>query len=123
MNKFMAIVAALAMPAFFSSAQSARAEDMKGMNTMMEPATTPADKAFAASMKTMMSGMNVKPTGEPDKDFVLMMMPHHQGAIDMAKVELQYGKDPTLRKLATDIVAAQEQEIALMKDWLASHSK
>jgi uncharacterized protein (DUF305 family) len=74
-------------------------------------------------MKTMMSGMNVKPTGEPDKDFVLMMMPHHQGAIDMAKVELQYGKDPTLRKLATDIVAAQEQEIALMKSWLASHSK
>jgi uncharacterized protein (DUF305 family) len=74
-------------------------------------------------MNQMMKNMHVEPTGEPDKDFVLMMMPHHQGAIDMAKVELQYGKDPELRKRATDIVAAQEREIALMKGWLASHSK
>jgi uncharacterized protein (DUF305 family) len=65
--------------------------------------------------------MNVKPTGEPDKDFVVMMTPHHQGAIDMAKVELQYGKDPELLKLATDIVAAQEKEIAEMEEWLARH--
>jgi uncharacterized protein (DUF305 family) len=67
--------------------------------------------------------MNVKPTGNPDKDFVLMMMPHHQGAIDMAKVELQYGTDPELRQLATDIVTAQEKEIAQMKDWLAKNGK
>jgi uncharacterized protein (DUF305 family) len=74
-------------------------------------------------MKTMMSSMNVKPTGNPDKDFVLMMMPHHQGAIDMAKVELQYGTDTELRSLATDIVSAQEKEIAQMKDWLAKQNK
>ena len=123
MNKSVLIAAALVMPAFFSSAQSARAEDMKGMNMMTKPAATPADKAFAASMKTMMNGMNVKPTGKPDKDFVLMMMPHHQGAIDMAKVELQYGTDPELRQLATDIVAAQEKEIAQMKAWLEKNGK
>lgn len=125
MNKSTLIAAALLMPAFFVSAQSAGAEDMnnmKGMNTIMKPAT-PADKAFAASMKTMMNGMNVKPTGEPDKDFVLMMIPHHQGAIDMAKVELQYGHDPELRQLATDIVAAQEKEIAQMKAWLEKNGK
>ena len=122
MNKSL-LIAALVMPAFFSSAQSARAEDMKGMNMMTKPAATPADKAFAASMKTMMNGMNVKPTGKPDKDFVLMMMPHHQGAIDMAKVELQYGTDPELRQLATDIVAAQEKEIAQMKAWLEKNAK
>ena len=123
MNKSMAIVAALVMPALLSSAQSALAEDTKGMNMMMKPATTPADKAFAASMKTMMNSMNVKPTGKADKDFVLMMIPHHQGAIDMARVELQYGSDPELRQLASDIVAAQDKEIAQMKAWLEKNGE
>ena len=124
MNKSTLIAAALLMPAFFLSAQSVGAEDMNNMKGMdLKPATTPADKAFAASMKTMMNGMNVKPTGEPDKDFVLMMIPHHQGAIDMAKVELQYGTDLELRRLASDIVAAQEKEIAQMKAWLAKNGK
>ena len=123
MNKSMLLAAALVMPALLSSAHSARAEDMKGMNMMTKPAATPADKAFAASMKTMMNNMHVKPTGKPDKDFVLMMIPHHQGAIDMAKVELQYGTDPELRQLATDIVAAQEKEIAQMKAWLDKNGK
>lgn len=83
----------------------------------------PSSKAFAASMSRMMSGMDVKPTGRPDEDFVLMMMPHHRGAIDMAKVELRYGKDPALRKMAEDIVAAQEKEIAEMKDWQARNRR
>jgi uncharacterized protein (DUF305 family) len=109
------------MSAFFSTAQSAGAEDMKGMT--MKPATSPADKAFADSMKTMMNRMHVKTTGKPDEDFVRMMVPHHQGAVDMAKVELQYGTDPELRRLATDIVAAQEKEIAQMKAWLAKNAR
>ena len=83
----------------------------------------PADKAFAATMTTMMNGMHVKPTGKPDEDFVRMMIPHHQGAIDMAKVELQYGTDTELRQLATDIVAAQDKEIAQMKAWLAKNGR
>ena len=109
------------------SAGAARADDMKGMD-MSKPAAspaaeTPADKAYAASMASMMKGMDVKPTGNPDLDFVDMMMPHHQGAIDMAKVELQYGKDPILRKLAQDIVKAQETEIGDMMAWKAAHRK
>jgi uncharacterized protein (DUF305 family) len=113
----------VAFVALLLSGGSVLAEDMKGMSMTMKPATTPADKAFAASMKTMMTSMNVKPTGNPDKDFALMMIPHHQGAIDMAKVELQYGADPELRQLATDIVAAQEKEIAQMKAWLERNGR
>lgn len=114
---------ALILAPVLTSAQSAQADDMKGMDMNAKPAASPADKAFAASMRTMMKNMNAKPTGNPDKDFVLMMIPHHQGAIDMAKVELQYGTDPELRQMATDIVAAQEREIAQMKDWLAKNGK
>jgi uncharacterized protein (DUF305 family) len=120
MNRSM-VFAVLVMPAFLSSGQTVRAEDMKGM--AMKPATSPADQAFTASMKTMMNGMHVKPTGKPDADFVRMMIPHHQGAIDMAKVELQYGTDPELRQLATDIVAAQDKEIAQMKAWLEKNDR
>jgi len=99
---------------------------MKGMD--MAPAAksgseTPADRDFAKANATMMKNMDVKPSGNPDKDFADMMLPHHQGAIDMAKVELQYGKDPMLRKLAADIVKAQETEIAEMQSWLGKHAQ
>jgi uncharacterized protein (DUF305 family) len=117
---FAIIAALIAAPAGLS-AHGARAEDSMGMG--MNSAGSPADRAFAASMQAMMKNMRTKPTGDPDKDFVLMMMPHHQGAIDMAKVELQYGSDPEMKRLATDIVAAQEKEIAQMKEWLAAHGK
>jgi uncharacterized protein (DUF305 family) len=81
---------------------------------------SPSDKANTEAMQKMQSDMP-KPSGEPDKDFVAMMIPHHQGAIDMAKVELQYGKDPTLKTLAKMIVSAQEKEIKEMRDWQNKH--
>ncbi len=83
---------------------------------------SPADRAMMEGMNKMNQAMSSAPiTGNPDRDFVAMMIPHHQGAIDMAEVELHYGKDPTLRKLARDIVAAQKTEIAEMKHWQARH--
>ena len=79
------VVAALVMVPTLLSMDSLRAEEMKGMNMSAQPAATPVDKALAGSMQDMMKAMNVKPTGNPHKDFVLMMTPHHQG-VDMAKV-------------------------------------
>ena len=58
-----------------------------------------------------------------DVDFAAMMIPHHQGAIDMAKIVLAHGKDPAIRKLAEEVIAAQDTEIAMMRKWLASKGK
>jgi hypothetical protein len=78
--------------------------------------------AFMAAHHTMMHDMDaVKPTGDADKDFVMMMIPHHQGAIDMAKVEIQYGTDAMLKAMAEQIVASQQKEIEDMKKWQAAH--
>lgn len=81
-----------------------------------------ADQDMKAGMEKMNHDMGSAPmTGDPDHDFVAMMIPHHQGAIDMAQVELRHGKDPALRRLANDIVAAQNKEIAMMKRWQSTH--
>ncbi len=66
-------------------------------------------------MIKMMNDMEIKPTGDIDRDFVAMMAPHHQGAIDMAISELRYGKDEQLRRIAQEIIVDQMQEIAAMK--------
>ena len=68
------------------------------------------------AMTSMDSGMeNANMTGVPDHDFAAMMIPHHQGAVDMAKAELLYGKDPAMRRLAQEIIVTQEQEIDVMR--------
>jgi len=100
------------------SAASA-AEHMHGTKN----AHSPADKAFEKAMSKMHEGMMINYSGNADVDFVKGMIPHHQGAIDMAKVELRYGKDPEMRKLARGIISAQEKEIAGMKAWLKKHGK
>ncbi|RDK06703.1 CopM family metallochaperone [Cupriavidus lacunae] len=74
------------------------------------------------AMAVMHHGMTQAPmNGVPDHDFVTMMIPHHQGAIDMAKALLLYGKDPELRNLAQGIITEQQNEIRLMQAWLQRH--
>jgi uncharacterized protein (DUF305 family) len=68
-----------------------------------------------AAMTKMMSGMDIKPSGDIDRDFAAMMIPHHQGAIDMAQAELRYGTNEQLRRIAQEIIVDQLQEIAAMR--------
>ena len=74
--------------------------------------------AFAAVNEKMHRDMAITFSGNPDADFARGMIPHHQGAIDMAKIVIAFGKDPEVRKLAEEIVKAQESEIAFMRAWL-----
>jgi hypothetical protein len=84
------------------------------------PPSSNADEAPFLSdnekaMTKMMDDMSIEPTGDVDHDFVAMMTPHHQGAIDMAKAELRYGHNEQLRRIAQEIVIEQQQEIAAMR--------
>ena len=81
-----------------------------------------AEQSMMAAMEQMSQAMAAVPmTGNADHDFVAMMVPHHQGAIDMARFELANGHDPAMRKLAKGIIAAQESEIRTMQAWLEAH--
>ena len=73
------------------------------------------DAMMARSMARMHADMAVAPSGDPDRDFAAMMIPHHQGAIDMAEAELRFGKDERLRRLAQGIIVEQRQEISVMQ--------
>lgn len=76
-------------------------------------------KVMHAGMAAMDRDMAAAPmNGNVDHDFAVMMMPHHQGAIDMAKAELSYGKDPRMRRLAQEILVDQQSEIDAMRLWL-----
>ena len=79
-------------------------------------------KEMMAAMKKMDRAMMGAPmTGDPDRDLVTMMMPHHQGAIDMARIYLRDGRDPAIRAMAEKIIVDQEREIAEFQAWLATH--
>ncbi len=79
--------------------------------------------ALMASMGKMHATIAAaQPSGDPDLDFAKLMLPHHQAAIDMAKIQLTYGKDPQMRRLAQEIVTDQQSEIELMQLWLKQHT-
>lgn len=88
----------------------------------MAPATTPWAAQNQDTMARMHDAMANAAGGQnEDQAFVRGMLPHHQGAVDMARTELQFGRDPTMRRLAQRIVAAQQQEILEMRTWLIQH--
>src|SRR5260370_41945118 len=84
-----------------------------------KPAVGPAWSEPAASMAKMHAAMAlVEPSGNSDVDFVKLMLPHHQAAIDMARTQLKYGNDPQMRRLAQEVIIDQQSEIELMHLWL-----
>jgi Domain of unknown function (DUF305) len=95
----------------------------KGSDRSSENGTArPGWRALQQSMETMHATMMAEgPSGNNDVDFVKLMIPHHQAAIDMAKAQLLYGKDPQMRRLAQEIITDQQSEIELMHLWLKQH--
>ena len=86
-------------------------------------AESAATKAYRDANAKMHKDMDIRYSGDADADFVRGMIPHHQGAIDMARVVLAHGKDPEIRKLAESVIRDQEKEVAMMRDWLKKNGK
>jgi uncharacterized protein (DUF305 family) len=82
----------------------------------------PSSLAFAGANSKMHRDMAIAYTGNADVDFVRGMIPHHQGAIDMAKIVIAFGSDPDVRAIAEGIITAQEAEIAVLEAWLAANA-
>lgn len=101
-------------------AAPALAQDHSGHAMPMASAGA-ASEAYAAANAKMHADMTMDLTGDADVDFIKAMIPHHQGAVDMARIVLEHGTDPEVRTLAEAVIAAQESEIAWMEAWLAKN--
>lgn len=95
----------------------------KDKNKIFEEKVSGSTKSFKKINDNMHSEMNIDFTGDADIDFVRGMIPHHQGAIDMANVVLKYGKSEKIRDLAKNIIREQEKEIELMEKWLKENDR
>ncbi|MBV8737364.1 MAG: DUF305 domain-containing protein [Alphaproteobacteria bacterium] len=112
-------VAHATSPAAFSVARPSLAGYISAICTAAYHSASPREAPFlfenVGAMVKMMVGMEIKPTGDVDHDFVDMMVPHHQGAIDMAQAELRHGHNEQLRRIAQEIIVTRQQEIAAMR--------
>lgn len=88
-----------------------------------DEAATPATEAYRAANTRMHEDMAVEFSGDADVDFMRAMIPHHQGAVDMARIVLEHGSDPEVRALAQEVISTQEAEIEMMENWLAEHDR
>lgn len=122
MTRLNLILATAGIALALAAALPLAAEETAGHEGhMMMGDKGPASMAFMEANDRMHQGMAIEYTGNADVDFIRGMIPHHQGAVEMAKIVLEHGADPEVRKLAEAIIAAQEAEIKWMQDWLAQN--
>ena len=111
---------ALGLLALVPAAARAQEADHGSMQMAPMGEASPATEGYLAANDRMHAAMAIEYSGDPDIDFARSMIPHHQGAIDMARVVLEHGQDAEIRALAEEIIAAQEAEIAFLEGWLAA---
>lgn len=110
-----AVATALALPVL--------AQGMDHSGHSMTGTESAATTAYMEANSKMHADMGATYTGDADIDFVAGMIPHHQGAVDMARIVLEHGSDPEVRAFAQNVIDAQEAEIAWMTEWLAKNPK
>lgn len=118
----LAVLFALGAPAALAQMQSM---DMQKMMQMMMPGVndSASTKDFKTAHMNMMKNMNMEFTGDPDRDFAASMKKHHEGGIEMARIQLKHGKDPEMRKMAEKLVKEQNEENKKFESWLSKHKK
>ena len=117
------LAALLAGGLLAGTAQAQQSHAGHGMPAATKAGDSASTKAYRDANAKMHKDMDIPYSGDADADFVRGMIPHHQGAIDMARIVLTHGKDPEIRKLAENVVRDQEKEVAMMKDWLKKNGK
>lgn len=119
----IALAAFLATGTLGGAAQAQQHHGQHGAPAAATTAENASTKAYKAANMKMHKDMDIAYSGDADADFVRGMIPHHQGAIDMARIVLAHGKDPEIRKLAESVIRDQEKEVAMMQDWLKKNGK